>query len=228
MESDRKIAMVVGVLFIVATVAAVSQFAFRGSLNASDYLTAISAHRTQVTMAALLDLIMIGAIFSIPVVLFPILKRHAESVALGYVVARTFEAVVLVIGTISLLLLVTLSREFVGSGPTDASHYQTIGALLLAACDWTMLIGGQIILSLTALILNYSLYQSRLIPRFISGWGLLGVPLMFTSGVLAMFGIVESSSAVATILVLPLAVQEMVFAIWLIVKGFNASVVSNN
>jgi len=227
MNTNRKTAIIVGLLFITATVSAVSQFAFRGSLTAPDYLIEISANENQVIIAAFLDLIMIAAIFSIPVMLFPILKKHNENIARGYVVARVFEAVLLVVGTISLLSLLTLSREFVMAGATDASHYKTLGALLLAACDWTLLIGGQIVFSLTALVLNYSLYQSRLIPRSISVWGLIGVPLMFASGVLVMFGLLSPSSTISTVLMLPLALQEMVFAVWLIVKGFNPSAIAS-
>ncbi|MFC2108764.1 DUF4386 domain-containing protein [Candidatus Bipolaricaulota bacterium] len=221
MNSSRKIAIAVGVLFIIATLAGVSQFAFRGSLSAPDYLTQIAAHDGQITFAACLDLIVVGAIFAIPVVLFPILKKHHVHAARGYLVARIFEAVPLVVGTISLLALVILSREFVAAGAPDAAHYTTLGALLLATIDTTLLIGGQIIFSLTALVLNVSLYQSRLVPRFISVWGLLGVPLMFAGGVSILFGLIASSSTIATALVVPLAVQEMVFAVWLIVKGFN-------
>jgi len=227
-NSSRKIAIAVGVLFIVATGAAVSQFAFRGSLAAPDYLTEIAADGNQVTFAALLDLIMIAAIFAIPVVLFPILQKHNENLARGYLAARIFEGVVLVIGTISLLSLLTLSREFVAAGIPDAAHYQILGGFLLAAGDTTLLVGGQIIFSLTALVLNVALYKSRLIPRFLSGWGVIGVPLMFTGGVLTLFGVIGGSfSTIGTVLMAPLAVQEMVFALWLIVKGFNLSAIAS-
>jgi len=221
-NSNRKIAIAVGVLFIIATGAAVSQFAFRGSLAAPDYLTQIAANGNQVTFAAFLDLIMITAIFAIPVVLFPVLKQHDENLARGYLAARILEGVVLVVGTISLLSLLALSRGFVAAGAPDAPHYQTLGALLLEAGDTTLLIGGQIIFSLTALVLNVALYRSKLIPRFLSGWGLIGVPLMFAGGVLILFGVIGGSfSTIGTVLMVPLAVQEMVFALWLIVKGFN-------
>jgi len=221
MDSSRKVAIAAGVLFIIATVAGVSQFPFLRALNAPDYLSSVSAHGSQVMTAVLLDLIMIGAVFAIPVVMFPILKKHSEGLARGYVVARIFEAAPLVVGVFSTIALLTLSQEFVAAGAPDTSTYQTLGALLLATSDWTLLIGGQVILSLSALVLNYGLYRSRLVPRFISGWGLIGVPLMFASGLVVMFGLAESSSTIATALVVPLAVQEMVFAVWLIVKGFN-------
>ena len=227
MDSSRKIAIAVGVLFIIATVAGVSQFPFLRALNASDYLSSVSAHGSQVMTAVLLDLIMIGAVFAIPVVLFPILKKHSEGLARGYVVARIFEAAPLVVGVFSTIALLTLSQEFVAAGAPAAPHYPTLGALLLATSDWTLLIGGQVILSLSALILNYGLFRSRLVPRSISGWGLIGVPLMFASGLVVMFGLTESSSTISTALVAPLAVQEMVLAVWLIVKGFNPSAIAS-
>ena len=161
MDSSRKIAIAVGVLFIIATVAGVSQFPFLRALNASDYLSSVSAHGSQVMTAVLLDLIMIGAVFAIPVVLFPILKKHSEGLARGYVVARIFEAAPLVVGVFSTIALLTLSQEFVAAGAPAAPHYPTLGALLLATSDWTLLIGGQVILSLSALILNYGLFRSR-------------------------------------------------------------------
>ena len=171
---------------------------------------------------------MIAAIFAIPVVLFPVLQKHNENLARGYLAARILEGVVLVIGTISLLSLLALSREFVAAGSPDAAHYQTLGALLLEAGDTTLLVGGQIIFSLTALVLNVALYQSRLVPRLLSGWGIVGVPLMLTGGVLTLFGIVGGSfSTIGTVLMAPLAVQEMVVALWLIVKGFNPSAIAS-
>ncbi|MBT9438924.1 MAG: DUF4386 family protein, partial [Desulfobacterales bacterium] len=119
---------------------------FLGSiLDGPDYLINFSVNENQVIIGALLDLIMAAAIFGIPVMLFPILKQHNENIALGYLVARIFEAIPVVIGAISLLSLLKLSQEFVIAGATDASHFQTLGNLLLAARDSTDLIGTQIV-----------------------------------------------------------------------------------
>jgi len=95
-------------------------------------------------------------------------------------------------------------------------YFQTLGTLLLAMHDWTLLLGIMIVFSLTALILNYLLYQSGLIPRWLSGWGLIGAILLLAAGLLEVFGFNPTE-----ILSLPIALQEMVFAVWLIVKGFN-------
>ncbi len=105
---------------------------------------------------------------------------------------------------------------------SDASYYQTLGTLLLIVYDWTLLLGIMIVFSLTALILNYLLYQSKLVPRWISGWGLIGAILLLVAGMLEIFGFNPTE-----ILSLPIALQEMVFAVWLIVKGFNSSAIAS-
>jgi hypothetical protein len=196
----------------------------RDSLTSQDYLVEVAADATQVTTAAILDLIMIGAIVAIPVVIFPILRRYSESLARGYLAARILEGVVLVTGTLSLLGLLALSREVVAAGGlANATQSGTLGAALKAACDNAGVIGGQIVFCFSALILNYALYKGRIIPRPIALWGLIGVPLTLASGVLVLFRVVDESSTLQMALILPLAVQEMVFALWLIARGFSRS-----
>jgi hypothetical protein len=227
MNSNRKTAIIVGVLFIIATLAGVLSVVFLVPiLNAPDYLSNVSANDNQVIIVVLLELIMIVAIVGIAVMLFPILKKQNEGLALGYVAARIIEVVPFFVGIASLLSLLKVSKEFVIAGAPASSYFQTLGILSIAIIDWTTMIGGHIIFSLTALILNYTLYKSKLVPRWISVWGLIGVPLMLASGVLGMFGL-NSFSTIGTFLILPLAIQEMIFAVWLIVKGFNPSAIAS-
>ena len=224
MNSNRKTAIIVGVLFIIATIAGVlNKFVFIGSiLDAPDYLINVSANENQVLIGMLLELIMGAIIVGIPVMLFPIFKKHNEALALGYLGSRVIEAVIIIVGAISLLSLLTLSQEYVIAGTPDASSFQTSGALLIAVSDWTFLLGPTTAFSITALILNYLLYQSKLIPRFISVWGLIGATLLLAGGLLGIFGfdlVMISASLIA--------LQEMVFAVWLIVKGFNSSAIAS-
>jgi len=224
MNTNKKTARIVGVLFITATVASIlGTFGFlEPILNAPDYLISVSANETQWIIGVLIDAINSAAVVAIAVMLFPIFKKRDEALALGYVASRIIESVILIVGHISLLSLLTLSQEYVQAGAPDASYFQTLGALLLAIYDWTFLLGPMIVLSLTALILNFILYQSRLVPRFISVWGLIGATLMLAAGLLGMFGL-SPTSTITILLGLPLALNEMVLAIWLIVKGFNPS-----
>jgi Domain of unknown function (DUF4386) len=116
---------------------------------------------------------------------------------------------------------VPLSHLYAQTGASDASNFQALGTLLLEAKE----IGSSltIVFCLGALIFNYLLYQTKLVPRWLSGWGLVAIVPYLTAGLVAMFGIIDALSPIYAILNAPLALQEMVLAVWLIVKGFNSS-----
>jgi hypothetical protein len=221
MNTHRKTAIIVGALYIIATAAPILRFMYLGFLDAPDYLVNVSANENKVLIGMLIELIWALAVVGIPVMLFPILKKYNEALALGFFSLRFIEAISTIVGSIILLSLLTLSQEFVKAGAPNASNYQTLGTLLLAAGDWAFMIGSGLVWSLSALILNYVLYQSKLIPRWLSGWGLVGAALSFATYLLQFFNIDLD------ILFLPIAVQEMVFAVWLIVKGFNSSAIAS-
>jgi hypothetical protein len=119
----------------------------------------------------------------------------------------------LILGALSALLLVTLSQDYVHAGAPTA-EYQTLGALLLGLRSWLFPL-NPLVFGLGALLYYALLYQANLLPRWLSAWGLLGAALVFVFGTLAMFGTSVISLAI------PIAVQEMVMALWLIVRGFN-------
>ncbi len=222
MNSTRKTAIIVGILFIIGTVAGILSAVVTGSiLDSPDYLVKVSANENQIILGSLFVLIMAFALVMVPVMLFPIFKKYNEALALGAVVFRgTLEAVTYIAIVIGWLLLLTLSQEYVKAGDPDVSYFQTLGTLLLEAVDWISLMLS-IVFSLGALIIYYLFYQSKLIPRWLSVWGLVGAVIYLAEPLLAMFG------SELEILFAPLAVQEMVFAIWLIVKGFNPSAIAS-
>jgi hypothetical protein len=156
--------------------------------------------------------------------LFPILRRHIESLAMGYVVLRIFENVFYAAGTMGLLLMLTVSQKYV-AGAVDASYYSVLGILLLALKDWAGLIGTLIFAGLGGMTLNYVLYQSKLIPRWLSLWGFIGAVLIVLLGLFGIFGFGMGFTSPFALLAIPIAVQEMVFAVWLILKGFNKSAI---
>ena len=218
MDSNRKTAIIVGVLFITATVAySIGVIFLDPILSSSDYLTKVSENENKVILGAFLVLIDSVAVAGIGIMIYPILKKYNEALALGYAGARIAEGVLFIVNVIFILTLLTLSQEFVKAGAPDASYYQTSGTLLLAAGDWAFLLGFGLAFALSALILNSLLYQTKLIPRWLSGWGFVGAVLIFVYYLLQFF-----STNQVEILFLPIAVQEMVFAVWLIIKGFNS------
>ena len=226
MDTNRKTAIIVGVLFIIGTVAGILCLPFLGSVNAPDYLIKVAQNENQVMIGALLVLIMAFACAGIAIWLYPVLKKHNEALALGSVGFRIIEGVFDIVGVISLLLLLTLSQEFVKAGAPDSSYFQTLGTLLLGAHDSISNI-SLIPFCLGALMYYYIFYQSKLIPRWLSGWGLLAIIMNLTSALLVLFALIGPFSTVQVVLSLPIFLQEMVLAVWLIVKGFNPSPIAS-
>jgi len=217
MDKNKKIARIVGILFIIGTGAGILSGVFTGSfLDHPNYLVEVSTNKNQLMIGALLVLTMGFALAMIPVMLFPIFKKYNETLALGAIVFRgVLEAVGYMAIVISWLLLLILSQVYVQAGSPDNSYFQTLGTVFLELGDW---IGHliSIVFSLGALMIYYLFYKTKLIPSWLSVWGLVGGLLYLAVPLLAMFGIELE------ILYIPLAVQEMVFAVWLIVKGFNS------
>ncbi|MGB8858213.1 MAG: DUF4386 domain-containing protein [Ilumatobacteraceae bacterium] len=213
-----------GGLFIVGTVAGgVGLSLSQPLVDASDYLTKLSLHEDKVATGALLTLIMGVALVGTSIVIHPVLQRRCRRLAAGYIVARTVESVFYVIDAVLLLTLLTVSRGYVDAGKPDASVVRSLGDALLGARDWA----GNAILDatafgLSAVMLNVALHSARLVPRWLSIWGLAGATLYVAAGVLVLYGL-EPLSTTQVVLEAPLGVQEMALAVWLIVKGFNAA-----
>jgi hypothetical protein len=228
MNSNRKIARIAGVLFITATVASIlGNVGFLNPiLNNPDYLIKIFANENRVILGALFLLIAAFASAGIAISLYPILRRYNEGLALGSVGFRIIEGVFYIIGAISVLLLLTLSQEFVKAGAPVSSYFQTSGVLLLAVSNWANLTG--ILAFYLGALMYYSIfYQSKLIPRWLAGWGFVGATLGLVASMLVLFGLIGQLSTIQVVLNLPIGVQEMVLAVWLIVKGFNPSAIAS-
>ena len=195
-------------------------------LSSPDYLDITYPNRIVVIIGILLEFTKIPAIALIPVFLFPILRKHNEALALGYVGFRFLEAVLLVGIDINKLSLINVSRDYLNTGGMDASYSQNIGNWIQSVNDWTFSI-YLIVFTLGALMFYSVLYRSKLIPRFISAWGFLAAALLLTGSVLIMVDAFTGISALGLELIfaLPIAVNEMVLAVWLIVKGFNPSAI---
>ncbi len=221
MNSEKMTARIVGGLFITASAAPILTILPVGFLidQVPDYLTKVAENEAQVMIGVLLELLWGLAVFGVPVMLYPILKKHNESGAIGFLGLRVIESISTMIGITMLLALVTVSQEFVNAGAADTSTYQILGDFLLTARDWVYIVGPGIIFAISAVVLNYILLQSQplLVPRWLSGWGFIGGTAMLAVYILQLFGIDLE------FLFVLIAVQEMAFAVWLIVKGFNTT-----
>lgn len=212
-------------MFIIATVISILSVVPLGSiLDSSNYLIGVSDHGNQIIMAVILWLIAATSAVATSFMLFPVLRRHFESLAMGYVVLRTFENVLYVIGAMGLLIMLSVSQKYV-AGAVDASYYQVLGTLLLALKEWALTLGTVLFFGLGSLTLNYVLYHSKLIPRWLSLWGVIGAALVLIYGLTAILGLGIGLTSPYALLAMPIAAQEMVFAVWLIFKGFDPSAI---
>jgi hypothetical protein len=216
--NPKRIAKFVGVLYIIGTVSGILSVVFTGLMpGATDLLTKASVNENQFILGMLFLLIMGFSLALIPVVIYPLAKKYNEALALGYVIFRgALETFAYIATAISWLLLMVISKEYEHAvSSSDSTVFENMSHVLSASGEHIHSI-TMIIFSLGALMFYYLLYQSKLIPRWLSGWGFIASIIYLTTGVLAFFG------TTYTIPLMPLALQEMVMAVWLIIKGFNS------
>ncbi len=218
MNSTRKIAAAAGVVFIIATVAALLAKALVPDVTGANYLASFSANANRVAAGVLLYLIGHFACAGIVVVMYPVLKKRNAVLALGSVIFRTIETVFYTVGIVCLMSLLTLGQQSTSAVVADRASLQAIGDLLLSIHQQAAL-AGVFSFCLGALMYYTLFFQSRLIPRWLSGWGIVAIILMLTACLLSLFSGNRITSYIP--LAAPIALQETVLAVWLIAKGFN-------
>jgi Domain of unknown function (DUF4386) len=219
----------VGVLFIIGTLAGVLSVLFTKPIfDDPNYLVSVSTDRNPIIIGSLLVLIMGLSLAFVPVVMFPVFKHYNEVLALGYVVFRgALETVTYIAVTVGWMLLLPVSQAYVQAGAPDASTFQALGTLLRKEAEISSTMTA-IVFPLGAMMFYSVLYQSNLIPRWISVWGLIGVTLhLVATGVGGLFTLTSGLLPIQDIVAVPILVQEMVMAGWLIVKGFNPSAIAS-
>jgi Domain of unknown function (DUF4386) len=222
-DSTRKIAFVAGALFVITFITSIpaALFLYSPVLDHANYIVGAGAD-SRIAFGALLEMILIVANIGTAVVLFPILKRQNEGLALGYVAARIVESTFIGIGIVSLLAIVTLRQDVGGAG--GAGSLVPVGRSLVAMHDWTFLLGpGWVVGVGNGLILGYLMYRSGLVPRGMAMLGLIGGPLIIASGTAVLLGVFEAGSAPQVIATAPEFVWELSLGIYLMVKGFKPS-----
>ena len=216
MTSNRKTALLAGVFFVVAAAAAILGLALYGPvLDDTGFVTG-SGSESQVLTGAFFEVLVAISVVGTAVTLYPVVRRHGEGLAIGYVAGRVLEATVIAVGMISLLAVVTLRQ---GSG--DAAALAAVSDALVAVHYWTFLIGPGFAIGVNTLMLAYLMYRSELVPRWIARIGLVGGPLLFASSTAVLFGAYGQLDPLAGALAFPVFAWEMSLAAYLIVRGFR-------
>ena len=225
MTSTRTIAAVTGVLFLITFITSIPAafVLYPPVLNDPNYIVSAGADMG-VKLGALLEVILVVANIGTAVVLYPLVKRQNHIVALGYVTARVVESTIIAIGILSLLSIVTLRQEFAGVAGADAAVLVPIGRALVAVHDATFLLGPGFLAGLgNGILLGYLMYRSGLVPRGMAMLGLIGGPLLIVSFVAVLFGVYEQVSLPSAIATIPEFLWELSLGIYLVVKGFLPS-----
>ncbi len=227
--SYRRTAILVASLFLLKAIVA---YAGNALLNpvviAPDYLATLFSKSATVTSGMLLWLVHDIAIVFIGLLMFPILKKQSESMALGYVSMRMLESIVMVVGVIFAMMLIPLSQAFIKAGPTDVTSFQAIGAVLKQAENLFLNTMQLIFMGLGGIILTTMLFKTKLVPRFISVFGIVAYALLVLGFLIALFGILDPTpGSIGSMLAIPVAIFEIILMpIWLYAKGFNTAGIS--
>lgn len=222
MNSNKKAAKIIGVFFILAAVTAVIGLnLYDPILKGPDYLMKGAENANQVKVGVLMELLLVISAIVTATTMFPLLRQYNETIALWHVCFRFLEAIIITVGIISVLSLLTLSQQFVTAGAPDSSSYYSSGIILKAIHDWTFMLGPLFMLGINTMMYSYIFYKTKLVPRFISILGMTGAICVFVCSLFVMFGVFPQISLWGGILAVPVAANEMILAVWLIVKGFN-------
>lgn len=220
MRTPRNTATITGILFIAATASALAASALEPVRTSADYLMGITHQPYRLALSACMYLIAAGTSAGIAIALYPLVRRVSPVLARGAVTFRTVEGVFYTVAVAGLLAVATKAEELlVAVGDTRDEIRQTI-EVLLSARDHATLV-GVIAFCAGAGMYYIAFYRARLVPRWLSGWGIFGVFMMAIACVAAL---VSGNTITGYIpFILPILLQEMIFAGWLIVKGVDTS-----
>ena len=226
MDVIRKKSISVGALLILSLVVGI--LSIDPVIDGMDNLESVSINSNAILIRAFMQFIL-GLIYaSIPIILYTLLKKINTSLTIGFLVFRIISVGFIFIGWLSILLLLALSQEFVISGSPELLYFKTLDNLLRSGRDLINHVAMPLILSVGNLMFYSILYQSKIIPNWLSLWGLIATILSSVlASLLLMFDVIGIINATYVSLAFPTALLEIVLATWLIVKGFDSNVVNS-
>jgi uncharacterized protein DUF4386 len=219
MLSDQQRARVFGVLYLITFVTSIlGLWLYQPVLDDPVGYIASAGQDNRILLGVFLELLLIIANIGTAVVIFPVVKRQSEELALGYVTARLFECTFILVGIVAVLGIVTLQQEVAGAAEGSVAY------TLAAIKDWTFLLGpGWVVGWGNGLILGYLMYASELVPRKMTWLGLVGGPLIILSGTLVLFGVDHPSGSLQGVATIPEFLWELSLGAYCTVKGFRPS-----
>jgi len=228
MDPMRKTAYVVGWLFVITYITSIAAKAWFYSpfLDNADYLLG-DGEDTRVLWGAFSEMLLILANIGTAVALYPVLKRRFPALSLGFVTARVMESVFIAVGVLAVVTLVTMRQDFSGAAAGDTTALAATSHALVTLQEWTFNLGPGVVVGVgNGLILGYLMYRTGLVPRGLAVLGLVGGSLIVLSGTAVLFGVIEAGSTAKALASVPEFFWELIFGVYLIVKGFKPSAIT--
>lgn len=220
--SIRRNEKITGAFFIAATTSAIiGMLCYDPVLKGTNMLDTAFTASTQVALGAFFELVLAISNIGTGIMLYPRLKRYSESWGLGYSLFRLLEVVFILIGLLSMLSIVTLSKEAYGMEMEAKLPVQNLAGLLKNVYSWAFILGPHFMLGINTLIYSSIFYLSKIAPEKLALWGITGAVMTLLAAILEIFGFVPHFSSSIIVLFLPIAFYEMALAGWLILRGFN-------
>lgn len=222
MSPVRKAALIAGIAYIGTFVFSIPvKFGLWADvLDQPDWVLGAGSD-SGVPLGAMFEVLTALTCVATAVALYSVARRHSERAALGFVTTRVMEASLIFVGVLAIMATYTLRQDVAGTAGADPDALLAIGGALVAVHDWTFLFGPGLMAVCNALLIGSVMYRSRLLPRWIPTLGLIGAPLLLVSDIATLFGVWEQTSGPAMLLVLPIAVWEFSFGVYMAVKGFR-------
>lgn len=222
MDSIKEI-RAAGLLLLVGMAAGI--FSVAPAIDSENYLTEAAEHSTQTILAAVFQLVMSLAYIGFAILLYPAIKRFGKSLSVGFLSFRIIAASLSIIGTILLLSTLALSQQYSKNPLPDPSGLEVTGNVLKISRDYINHVFMILVLCIGNLMLYVLLFQSKLIPQWLSVWGMAGAFLSVAASILVLFQKVDIITYEYLALNVPAAIQELMLGVWLIIKGFDKGMI---
>lgn len=219
MNLNKRLSRIAGILILLGMVAGIISVV--PSVESVDYLKEVFPNRSQVMIGAIFQFLLVPIYIGFALVLFNTLKSHKENSAIGFVGFRLIAGAFQIIGVILLPLFIYLSKIYLTSTGESMHYIESLGEMLQIVRDLTNHLGVMVATGLGNLLLYYILFSGKYIPRWLSVWGIIGNILIIMASFLILFQLVDVISTVYIAITVPIVLQEVIIAIWLIIKGLN-------
>ncbi|MGB5371842.1 MAG: DUF4386 domain-containing protein [Flavobacteriaceae bacterium] len=226
MNSDKRISRNAGILILTGMLAGIISVV--PSVESVDYLKESFPNRNQVLIGAIFQFLLVPIYIGFALVLYKPLKTHKENSAVGFVGFRLIAGAFQIFGVILLPLFIYLSKTYLSSIDETLLYYENLGKMLKIIRDLTNHFGVMAATGLGNLLLYYILFSGKFIPKWLSIWGIFGNVLIIFASFLVLFQLVDVISTSYIAITMPLILQELVFAIWLITKGLSLEYINRS